>query len=823
MNIQSISPSRFIGLTLVVVLLMGPQAIGSEDASLISDIVVRSDTNTVELRVDGSIEYGYFPLSEPYRLVFDFPGTTLNGYDGQVIDEEVEGSNIREIRLSQFSVDPPIARMVFYLVEPASAAVNFSPTDGLLTIRVDGEDLETSSSNQQGELTDLFSVQESVEVETVRVMSSEAASTATDNEPEIQVTPDIDSDVYIIDAAQADLTITCPGLEPSQVVAEILPFPDRLHVRMFTSGEISGERPRFEQLDRGNIWNDIAKQWASYIDRDGRGIVDLTVYLYPDMGFTQSVNASGNPMIALFELPPEVITEVAVAGYRESDEIIAEAETIEISEPEAVESPLETESENDAITEDEIVIVHAEETVEVIEEAHLGYEIPPLNNVVEDIEAGEVTLQASNRPQQDERRQDTLIQPTTNYFSSYQNSDEDIYLRVGDVKVIGVENLVRVTVGNPDIAIVNVISTNEILLTALAPGNTTLLTWETGRGHITRSVSVLDATEAREEEIQAVIGSDDISVRIIMSGGTDPEPGVILEGIVDTEEARARAHMIASLYAGDERVSNLIEVNDPRQVLVEVRVVEIDKRALDEHLSQFSAAARADNDDFTIGIITDILDPENPGGGLMDSRVRPGIVNGDVEDVVFDPIDIVLSELESNREANILSEPNLVALSGHSAHFRVGGEIPYTYLNENGINVVEFREFGISLDMTPIVDSRNNVMLTINPIVRTVDMALAISGIPGFRTREMNTDVQLRSGETLVIGGLLQSEITKVVSAVPILSEIPILGELFQSERFNEDETELVIFLTPWVLNSTEQAERIFGVEVEHPRLDPEE
>jgi pilus assembly protein CpaC len=375
--------------------------------------------------------------------------------------------------------------------------------------------------------------------------------------------------------------------------------------------------------------------------------------------------------------------------------------------------------------------------------------------------------------------------------------------------VLSVDHLVRASVGNPAVATLNVISINELLITALAPGTTTLLTWEAGGVRSAKQINVLDATGAREEEIAALIADNSISVRIIMNGTA---AGVVLEGSVQTEEERTRAGSIAALYAGAEKVTNLIEVTDPRQVMVKVRVVEIDKRALDERLSQFSAAARTNNDDFTIGIITNLLDPENPGGGLLDTRTRPGIVNGDAQDMVFDPIDAVLNALTSNREATVLSEPNVIAMSGHPAHFRVGGEVPYTYQNENGFNVVEFREFGIVLDMTPSVDSQGNIKMTVAPTVRTIDMALAIAGIPGFRTREMTTDVQLHSGETLVIGGLIQHEITEVVSEVPLLSEIPVLGQLFRSKKFNDDETELVIFLTPYVIENPAQAQEILNI-----------
>jgi pilus assembly protein CpaC len=154
-------------------------------------------------------------------------------------------------------------------------------------------------------------------------------------------------------------------------------------------------------------------------------------------------------------------------------------------------------------------------------------------------------------------------------------------------------------------------------------------------------------------------------------------------------------------------------------------------------------------------------------------------------------------------------------MSGHLAHFRVGGEVPYSYQNENGFNVVEFKEFGIVLDMTPNVDSQGNIRLNIIPTVRTIDQALAIAGIPGFRTREMNTTVQLRPGESLVIGGLIQHEITKIVSEIPFLSQIPVLGELFRSHRFNDDETELVIFLTPYIIENAAQSVEIVDIDPE--------
>lgn len=784
MTLPGRSPLRYFGTVFVFVMLVTVQAYGSQDGPYITGIEIRPDLNEVELTVEGTIEYGYFPLSDPHRLVFDFPGATVDG--GETIIEEVENAVFREVRLNQFSLEPPISRLVLYLDSPSNATVNFNPADNALVIKVNGEPEPFNGQNHgNSELIDLF--------------ASSEGNQAVEEEIEIEAAGIQDpTSVYEITRDETEVHIRFPGMTADQVRVSQLRFPDRLQVRIFTGAILDNERPRFDPLQRGNIWNDVGKTWTSFMDRDGRGIIGITVYLYPAVSYTQVIASDGTPEVTVFSCPQQVNEPEPYPG------IAAYIESEEITEIEVANYPSDdTDDTNDVSA---VSMIAANETVEVIENAVLGTEIKPESDTLI-VETGNLSsggLTTLNLP----IRQNNLF---ANGLASGTN--EALDMRVGEVVVLRVNELVRASMGNPQVATLNVISTEEVLITALTPGNTTLLVWESDGTYTTRAVTVLDATEAREEEIAAVIGDENISVSILMSGEAENTPGVILEGIVETEEERARAASIAALYAG-ERVTNLIEVSDPRQVLVKVRVVEINSRALDEHLSQFSAAARTNDDMFTIGIITDLLDPENPGGGLLDSRTRPGIFNSETtEDMVFDPIDMVLNELETNRQANVLSEPNVVGLSGHTAHFRVGGEIPYTYQNEQGINVVEFKEFGISLDMTPSVDSQGNIMLEIVPVVRTVDMALAIGGIPGFRTREMTTTVQLQEGDTLVIGGLIQNEISEVIAEVPFLSDIPVLGELFRSRRFTEDQTELVIFLTPYILDNPGQSRRLINID----------
>jgi pilus assembly protein CpaC len=785
-------PLRYIGTAFIFILMMAVQANGTPGDSSITGIDIRPENNEIELTVEGSIEYGYFQLSEPYRLVFDFPGALLENEGGATLIEEVELASFREVRLTQLSLDPLISRLVLYLDEPSSAIVNFNPNEDKLLIEInEGSSARTSLGSSNSGLTDLFSNNQQVTGE-----NSGQGNESTDP-MDIFTRPEIPDQIeplssYEISSDDSEVNLSFPGLAADNIRVTQLSFPNRLKVRIFTSTIDDSISPRFTQLARGNVWNAVAKQWTSYIDRDGLGIIDLTLYTYPEISYTQAIGIDGTPEVRIFKLSEPVrITEAAI-----------ETEMEEITELEVANYPIEVPAETGLVT-----VIPATETIEVIENAILGVAVDDSSSttIASALNPAIGSLPAVNFP----------IRQSNLFNGGYRSTEsDDLDMRVGEVVVLRVHDIIRASMGNPVVATINVLSLDEILITALAPGTTTLLIWESDERYTSRMVTVRETTIVHEEDIASVIGDDNISVSIIISGETEGTPGVVLEGTVETEEERARAQMIAGLYAGD-RITNLIEVSAPRQVLVKVRVVEVDSRALDEHLSHFSFAARTDDDSFTIGIITDLLDPENPGGGLFDSRTRPGILNGNTQDMVFDPIDAVLNELVVNRQANILSEPNVVGLSGHEVHFRVGGEIPYTYLNQEGINVVEFKEFGISLDMTPYVDSQGNIMLELTPIVRTVDMALAIGGIPGFRTREMTTTVQLRGGETLVIGGLIQSEITEVIAEVPFLSDIPILGELFRSKRFIEDETELVIFLTPFIIDNPGQSGRLIGISPE--------
>lgn len=380
----------------------------------------------------------------------------------------------------------------------------------------------------------------------------------------------------------------------------------------------------------------------------------------------------------------------------------------------------------------------------------------------------------------------------------------DLFLTKGESVILPASTLIRASVGDPEVLVVNILSQEELLITAKAKGRTSLILWEDGIGRSVRWVNVGQSTLLETIDVERVINNPKIKVNFV------GDKTIVLEGKVQTEEEMKRAVKIATgAVESASNVVNLIEMTDPKQVLVKVRFVEIQTKNKEEFFKQFGTGTRTEKGDFQFNILTDIIDPEFGSGGIFNTSLHPSMLKGDGSgDMRFDAIDLVLSYLEQSRCGRILSQPNLVTLSGHPAEFRVGGEIPYTYQNENGFNVVDFREFGVELKIIPNVDSENNINIFLEPSVRVPDFTLAIAGIPGFKTRLVSTTIQVGDSQTIVIGGLMQNEVTTIKSKVPLLGDIPLVGELFRSKKTSNEETELLIFLTPIVLKDISTVEQ---------------
>jgi len=174
-------------------------------------------------------------------------------------------------------------------------------------------------------------------------------------------------------------------------------------------------------------------------------------------------------------------------------------------------------------------------------------------------------------------------------------------------------------------------------------------------------------------------------------------------------------------------------------------------------------------------------------------------------------IQTTLNLAKDNGDAYTLAEPELSARSGGEAKFLAGGQIPLPATSALGAGSVEFKDYGIRLSIKPVADDDGNIMASISTEISSVDSSVSVQGIPGFLTRQSESDINVRNGQTIVMSGLVNADMSNDATKVPGISDIPVLGRLFRSDSFKSGRTDLVILVTPTIVdpNSTINRERI--------------
>jgi len=209
--------------------------------------------------------------------------------------------------------------------------------------------------------------------------------------------------------------------------------------------------------------------------------------------------------------------------------------------------------------------------------------------------------------------------------------------------------------------------------------------------------------------------------------------------------------------------------SEDRMVMFEVSFTEINRDAIKTlGINWPSSISLADPDGFRIG------------------RLAPA-----------QPLEITINMFVQNGDARIISRPRLVCRSGGKATFQAGGEIPVPHTDSEGQVSVTWKSYGIILQVSPVINPDGSIHSQVHSEVSMVDRANAVEGIPGILTRRIDTSLALKEGETVVMSGLVSSDDAETVKKLPILGDIPVLGELFRSRSFQERKTELIVFLTP--------------------------
>ena len=260
------------------------------------------------------------------------------------------------------------------------------------------------------------------------------------------------------------------------------------------------------------------------------------------------------------------------------------------------------------------------------------------------------------------------------------------------------------------------------------------------------------------------------------------------------------ARTLAEKYIGDPaKVLMFLHVTAPTQVNLRVQVMEMSRDVIRALGIDWTAGFKANNTQFTVHplLIPTDFTIANPSSAVL--------FTGNLLKRGNFLIQSTIAVLEQNGFVTVLSEPNLTALSGETASFLVGGEFPIPVpQGTTGTFTIMFKKFGVSLAFTPTILENGKINLQVRPEVSQLSQqgSVDINGfkIPALSTRRAQTTVELKSGQSFAIAGLLQNNASQLIKQLPGLGDVPILGRLFRSERFNRQETELVIVVTPYIV-----------------------
>jgi pilus assembly protein CpaC len=362
--------------------------------------------------------------------------------------------------------------------------------------------------------------------------------------------------------------------------------------------------------------------------------------------------------------------------------------------------------------------------------------------------------------------------------------------------------IVRIAVTNPAVADAVVVQPREILVDGKSPGTVSLIVWsDTERKHY--DLVVEPAITTLQQQLRLLFPGEDVRV-----SATDE--AIILSGSVSSNNVSLRAAEIAQATSSKVKVINMLQLpsgQESQQVMLQVRFAEVNRRALTEAGANFIVnrtdySGRSTTQQFAA--------PE------IDTE-QGGVVLSDFLNLFFfnhqEGFGAVIKALQSKGFFQSLAEPNLIAYNGEEASFLAGGEIPIPVVQGGGANsavTVIYKEFGIKLNFRPVI-AGDIIRLRVSPEVSTLDFANGITlegfRIPALSTRRAQTNVELRDGQSFAIAGLLDNLTQEDAAAIPFLSRLPIIGNLFKSKADRAERTELMVLITPRLVRALEPDE----------------
>ena len=379
-------------------------------------------------------------------------------------------------------------------------------------------------------------------------------------------------------------------------------------------------------------------------------------------------------------------------------------------------------------------------------------------------------------------------------------SENELDVSVGKSLIVySPKRIKEIIIGNPDVANVRLLSSQQVLVLGKAPGRTNMAFRDSKKNVIALLDVVVgyDIVGLKQKLHEVLPQEEGVEVR----GAND---SVMLSGQISSALAMDSVLAIARSFAPKEKVLNLLQVGGGQQVMLEARIAEVFRDSL-KNLgirTTINGTSGTSGDLTALSLVT--------GGALASAFGTFSLA----ETGIFSLLDLKLDALEKRGLSNTLAEPNIIALSGHEASFLAGGEFAVPTAQDDGGISVEFKEFGVGLKFTPTVLSNRKINLKLATEVSAIDTTSGATinniTVPGVTTRRASTTIEMADGQSFAIAGLLQNDIENVVNKFPGLGDIPVLGALFRSTDFQRRETELVILVTPRLVKPTPAGRHVF-------------
>jgi len=378
-----------------------------------------------------------------------------------------------------------------------------------------------------------------------------------------------------------------------------------------------------------------------------------------------------------------------------------------------------------------------------------------------------------------------------------QAATKVLTLMPGAVETVKLGTIKRVAVGLDSVAAASVLDTGELLIIARAPGATDIRVWTEGdRPHniklTVKTINTKSTIDALRASVKSLPG---VSVR--NDGGL-----FILEGGV-TASTKERTDSVIEVLGQSgligANVINLVHVSNNTaepMIRMDVRFVEVNKGTMQKLGIRWQSEIPGPS----VGAhITTTANPAFRIFGSPETKEMAENIPNDHHFYGYVGITTLstsmIDMLAEDNQAKTLAAPVLITQSGTQANFLSGGELPIVITSTQG-PTIEYKQYGIQLEMEPRIYNQNQITSTIKTEVSTIDKSVTVLGVPGLLTRRTNSVVNVRDGDTIVISGIVKAEDSKHISKIPYLGDVPILGELFKSRNFTNGQSELVVFVT---------------------------